>query len=123
MVVTTRQEKRKRSENEIRVLGEGQQSSHLSLWKSRNERRYSVLTVRHSRHRGLYFLAEMSSTRLRGWFVESKNDEEGGRENERDRCGRTNPEFTNRGNVTACHGGGTERAFGATTGRCKTWRG
>ncbi|KYM95459.1 hypothetical protein ALC62_13887, partial [Cyphomyrmex costatus] len=44
--------------------------------KSRNEQRCSDLTVRHSRHRGSYFPAEMSSARLRGWFVVSKHDGE-----------------------------------------------
>lgn len=73
-----RREKRRRSENEIRASGKGQGSSHLSLWKSRNERRCSDLTVRHSRHRGgLYFPAEMSSTRLRGWFAGSERDGSG----------------------------------------------
>ncbi|KYN28826.1 hypothetical protein ALC57_01789, partial [Trachymyrmex cornetzi] len=54
--------------------GEGRGNSHSSLWKSRNEQRYSDLTVRHGRHWGSYFPAEMSSTRLRGWFVVGKHD-------------------------------------------------
>ncbi|TGZ37146.1 hypothetical protein DBV15_05850 [Temnothorax longispinosus] len=96
-------------------------SSHSSLWKSRNERRCSDLTVRHGRHREPYFPAEMSSTRLRGWFAESKRDV-GMRG-----VGMAGPIRSSLTVEMLLHVTGERHRARcvrrATTGRCKTWRG